>query len=119
MTTTEPAPAPYVDPVLRAELTLIKVGLTGYQARVLVALVERDGVPAGSDDLADMSGVPRTSVYATARTLVGMGLVTQVDVPCPRRWLSGNWSMTRFRLRSHIERGHAEQVRALDELDPG
>jgi len=101
-----------VDP----ETTLFKVGLTRYQADVLIALVERDG-PADSTTLAVESGVPRTSVYATAETLVSMGLAVTVAGTGAKRWAAHPWPDTCQRLLAHLADRHRERWAAVVDLE--
>ena len=74
-----------------AERLLRELGLPPYQARVLLALIASSPYPATSYDLAERSGVPRTSVYLTAEALVNQGLAEVVTDRGVRRWRTGSW----------------------------
>ena len=61
---------------------LIELGLTEYEARTLVTLVQ---IGTGTaKDIADADGVPRTRVYDAAETLQNMGLI-DVQYATPQR----------------------------------
>ena len=100
---------------MNAADTLRSVGLTRYQAMLLVCLVERDG-PATSATLAAESGVPRTSVYTVADSLGDMGLCSQAALTGPAQWWAAEWPTTCRQLRKHLEANLAEQVQAVAEL---
>jgi len=98
---------------MNAAVTLRKAGLSPSQAALLVTLVERDG-PATSATLAKESGVPRTSVYTVADSLIDMGLIRTRSVTTgAMQWEALGWGITCARLRAHLEANLAEQVEAI------
>jgi len=93
------------------------LGLSPYEARVLLALLRRGS--ANSVDLARLSGVPRTAVYPVLQGLGTRGLAERIPGPGPAVWASPGRDqvMERLnaaeveRLRQHRER--ADDVRKL------
>ena len=57
--------------------TLEKIGLSPYEAKCYVALL-RHGNKKGND-IADIAGIPRTSVYPNLKSLESKGFVTQLQ----------------------------------------
>lgn len=72
-----------------AEKLLTDLGLPPYQAKVLLALF--DG-PANSAEIAERSGVPRTSVYLTTDALIKQQPISPVPGYGPRRWEASHHS---------------------------
>jgi len=63
---------------------LCRLGIRPYEARALAAL-EVLG-EANSTELAEQSGVPRTSLYGAFEDLVARNLAVRVDKPGTARW---------------------------------
>ena len=69
---------------------LEELGLRPYAARVLLALLE---VGSGnSAQLAELSGVPRTSIYQVVELLARQGLVTSVPTLGSATWSCPGWA---------------------------
>lgn len=106
----EPLPAP----LLRGFQHL---GLSPYEARVLVALLRRGS--GNSVDLAQLSGVPRTAVYPVLQGLGIKGLAERMHGPGPAVWGSPGRDLVMERLKAAEEervrqhRERADHVRKL------
>jgi len=72
---------------LRRELQ--ELGLRPYEARVLLALLRAGS--ANSAQLAELSGVPRTSTYQVMEGLTELGLAKRVPIHGPAVWTSSGW----------------------------
>ncbi len=72
---------------LRRELQ--ELGLRPYEARVLLALLRAGS--ANSAQLAELSGVPRTSTYQVMEALTDQGLAERVPTHGPAVWTSQGW----------------------------
>lgn len=83
------------------------LGLNGYQARVLLALLQAGS--ATGIELARLSGVPRTSVYPVLHELKAQGLVTQVQGKSSV-WISPGEEKV-------LDRLHAEQRERFETLE--
>ncbi len=59
---------------------LRRIGMSGYEAKVYVAMVAA-GEPLNGYELAKRSGVPRSTVYETIAKLVARGSAFEVNVP--------------------------------------
>lgn len=79
--------------VIEKDLTLIdknqallaELGLTPYASRLLAALLVAEG-PLGSAELANLTGVPRTSIYQVMHNLSGRGMVTEPPTHGASQW---------------------------------
>lgn len=69
--------------------TLQDLGLRPYDAKVLVALV--DIGQAGTNELAEASGVPRTSIYKVMEDLDARGIVQVLPRCRPAVWTTRGW----------------------------
>lgn len=78
-----PTPAPVPDE-LRRELE--ELGLSPYEARTLLALLRLGS--ANSSQLAQLSGVPRTSLYQVLEALGQRGMAQRVAIDGPATWMS-------------------------------
>lgn len=77
--------------------SLIDLGLRPYEAKTLLALMEI--VEGNSAKLAEVSGVPRTSMYEVCRSLVAQGLAEEVATTGVARWRRiGSWADVHDRL---------------------
>lgn len=72
---------------LRRELQ--ELGLRPYEARVLLALLRAGS--ANSAQLAELSGVPRTSTYQVMEALTEQGLAERVPTHGPAVWACSGW----------------------------
>jgi len=72
---------------LRRELQ--ELGLRPYEARVLLALLRAGS--ANSAQLAELSGVPRTSTYQVMEGLTAQNLAERVPTHGPAVWTSNGW----------------------------
>ncbi len=72
---------------LRRELQ--ELGLRPYEARVLLALLRAGS--ANSAQLAELSGVPRTSTYQVMEALTEQGLAERVPTHGPAVWTCSGW----------------------------
>lgn len=89
---------------------LQRLGLRPYAARLLLALL-RSG-SGNSAQLAELSGVPRTSVYQVMQTLTEQGLVEAGATHGPMVWTCPGWEVVvdlldateEERVRQHHER---------------
>lgn len=72
---------------LRRELQ--ELGLRPYEARVLLALLRAGS--ANSAQLAELSGVPRTSTYQVMEALTEQGLAERVPTHGPAVWTCQGW----------------------------
>jgi len=72
---------------LRRELQ--ELGLRPYEARVLLALLRAGS--ANSAQLAELSGVPRTSTYQVMEALTDQGLAERVPTHGPAVWHCQGW----------------------------
>jgi len=72
---------------LRRELQ--DLGLRPYEARVLLALLRAGS--ANSAQLAELSGVPRTSTYQVMEALTEQGLAERVPTHGPAVWTCSGW----------------------------
>lgn len=72
---------------LRRELQ--ELGLRPYEARVLLALLRAGS--ANSAQLAELSGVPRTSTYQVMEALTEQGLAERVPTHGPAVWTCEGW----------------------------
>ncbi len=72
---------------LRRELQ--ELGLRPYEARVLLALLRAGS--ANSAQLAELSGVPRTSTYQVMEALTDQGLAERVPTHGPAVWTCAGW----------------------------
>lgn len=68
---------------------LQELGLRPYEARVLLALLRAGS--ANSAQLAELSGVPRTSTYQVMEALTDQGLAERVPTHGPAVWTSAGW----------------------------
>ena len=97
---------------------LIELGLTEYEARTLVTLVQ---IGTGTaKDIADADGVPRTRVYDAAETLQNMGLI-DVQYATPQRYtvISRDAIVSKLDLsRKNTINGIAEKLGQLDTTEP-
>ncbi|PSQ36976.1 TrmB family transcriptional regulator [Halobacteriales archaeon SW_10_66_29] len=97
---------------------LIELGLTEYEARTLVTLVQ---IGTGTaKDIADADGVPRTRVYDAAETLQNMGLI-DVQYATPQRYtvISRDTIVSKLDLsRKNTIEGVAEKLEQLDTTEP-
>ena len=76
-----------------------EVGVTPYNSAVLIAL--EDLGEADTRQLADMSGVPRTSCYGCLERLVERGMAEVVGRPFgARRWKAVGWAEVARRLEA-------------------
>jgi len=73
---------------IRRELQ--ELGLRPYEARVLLALLRAGS--ANSAQLAELSGVPRTSTYQVMEALTDQGLAERVPTHGPAVWTSQGWA---------------------------
>ena len=78
---------PPVPDALRRELQ--ELGLRPYEARVLLALLQAGS--ANSAQLAELSGVPRTSTYQVMEALTDQGLAERVPTHGPAVWTCAGW----------------------------
>ncbi len=78
---------PRVPEGLRRDLQ--ELGLRPYEARVLLALLRAGS--ANSAQLAELSGVPRTSTYQVMEALTDQGLAERVPTHGPAVWTCGGW----------------------------
>ena len=93
---------------LRRELQ--ELGLRPYEARVLLALLRAGS--ANSAQLAELSGVPRTSTYQVMEALTEHGLAERVPTHGPAVWTCQGWeavvdvldAVEEERLRQHHAR---------------
>lgn len=88
---------------LRRELQAL--GLRPYGARVLLALLQAGS--ANSAQLAQLSGVPRTSIYQVMEALAEQGLVESVPTQGPAAWTSQGWE----KVVDALDAGEEEQLR--------
>lgn len=72
---------------LRRELE--GLGLPPYQARVLAALLQLG--TANSNELARLSGIPRTSTYPVMEALAAQDLVERLPTLGPAEWTCRSW----------------------------
>jgi len=72
---------------IRRELQ--ELGLRPYEARVLLALLRAGS--ANSAQLAELSGVPRTSTYQVMEALTEQGLAERVPTHGPAVWTCQGW----------------------------
>ena len=97
---------------------LIELGLTEYEARTLVTLVQ---IGTGTaKDIADADGVPRTRVYDAAETLQNMGLI-DVQYATPQRYtvISRDSIVSKLDLsRQNTIDEIAEKLEQLDTTEP-
>lgn len=101
---------------LRRELQ--HLGLRPYAARILLALLHAGS--GNSAQLAELSGVPRTSIYQVMEGLARQGLVEVVPTHGPTVWTSQGWeavidvldALEEERLREH----HARTTRLRRDL---
>ena len=97
---------------------LIELGLTEYEARTLVTLVQ---IGTGTaKDIADADGVPRTRVYDAVETLQSMGLV-DVQYATPQRYtvISRDSIVSKLDLsRKNTIDEIAEKLEQLDTTEP-
>ncbi len=94
------------------EQTLLEaLGLTSYQARLLVVLCTAGD--ANSAELAEASGVPRTSIYAAMAGLAARGLVTVGQERWNVRW-SAEWPQV---LHGLAQMGQREAEARRGDLD--
>ena len=97
---------------------LIELGLTEYEARTLVTLVQ---IGTGTaKDIADADGVPRTRVYDAAETLQNMGLI-DVQYATPQRYtvISRDAIVSKLDLsRKNTIKGIAQKLEQLDTTEP-
>lgn len=70
-------------------LELQQLGLRPYEARVLLTLLQVES--ANSSDLAELSGVPRTSTYQVVAALNKLGLTETVPSYGTMIWRSVGW----------------------------
>ena len=68
---------------------LQELGLRPYEARVLLALLRAGS--ANSAQLAELSGVPRTSTYQVMEALTEQGLAERVPTHGPAVWSCSGW----------------------------
>jgi len=68
---------------------LQELGLRPYEARVLLALLQAGS--ANSAQLAELSGVPRTSTYQVMEALTDQGLAERVLTHGPAVWSCRGW----------------------------
>lgn len=103
---------------------LQELGLRPYEARVLLALLQAGS--ANSAQLAELSGVPRTSTYQVMEALTDQGLAERVLTHGPAVWSCRGWEAVvdvldaaeEERLRQHHAR--TRQLRqTLAETLPG
>lgn len=102
---------------------LQELGLRPYETRVLVALLSAG--TANTAELAELSGVPRTSIYQVMRSLTQQGMAEPVPNHGPAVWTSKGWEAVldaldaaqEERLRQHKART-AELRRALVQARP-
>lgn len=71
------------------ETQLEKLGFTSYQARLLLALIIIGS--ATSSQLANLSGVNRTSIYKAIDVLIGQGLAEPTPSLGPTVWTCPGW----------------------------
>jgi len=74
---------------IRRELQ--ELGLRPYEARVLLALLRAGS--ANSAQLAELSGVPRTSTYQVMEALTEQGLAERVPTHGPAVWTCQGWEV--------------------------
>lgn len=70
-------------------------GLSEYESRVMIALMVT-GREMGASELSEISGVPRTSVYSTVKSLSEKGLVEVFGKPMKVRSIPGEELMNIF-----------------------
>lgn len=99
---------------------LAALGFTGYDAAVLSCLVYLGD--ANSAQLAEASGVPRTSIYGAADRLVARGLAEARDSRAGQRWSidgetpGARWTRVTLRLADEARKAHAARLAALAAL---
>jgi len=91
--------------------SLEELGLTGYEAKVFIAL-QKLGVGTASD-VDDIADVPRSQVYSAAESLEDRGLV-EVQQSNPLRYRPVSIEAARSTLRERFER---EQDRAFEYVE--
>lgn len=92
---------------------LEQLGLSHYEARVLDALATMG--TGNTVEIAERSGVPRTSVYVACATLVEAGLIgRELTVRPPSRWVSGGWGDVRVGLITRENARNREQMNLID-----
>jgi len=98
--------------------SLQELGLRPYEARVLVTLLR--GGSAGSAQLAQLSGVPRTSIYPVMKTLIKRGLATQIPSDGSIAWTCNSWVSVVDALdaaeEDRLQRHHARTSRLRQSL---
>jgi len=96
------------DPV-KPERILVDLGLRPYAAKALVALAARDD--GNTVELAEVSGVPRTSIYGAMEEAVRLRLAVQLPTTGVARWRT-SWPMVVAGLAAMIEdRAQAETAK--------
>lgn len=107
---------PPVPEGLRRELQ--ELGLRPYSARVLLALLRAGS--ANSATLAQLSGVPRTSIYQVMEALADQGLVEPVPTHGAAVWTSQGWEAVVDALdaaeEERVRQHHARTMRLRQEL---
>ena len=94
-----------------AVAALERLGLSNYEARVLIAL-QKLGVGTAKE-IHDVADVPRSQVYGAAEELQSRGLV-ELQQATPKRYRSVDLRVAREKLMANIEH---ERERAFDYLD--
>lgn len=87
---------------------LRRIGMSGYEAKVYVAMVAA-GEPLNGYELAKRSGVPRSTVYETIAKLVARGSAFEVNVPEGTAYLPLPIESLLARLRREVD----ESITAL------
>ncbi|MEJ7765221.1 MAG: helix-turn-helix domain-containing protein [Acidimicrobiales bacterium] len=106
------ADVPALPDNLRRELQ--ELGLRPYEARVLLGLLRAGS--ANSAQLAQLSGVPRTSTYQVMEALTDQKLAERVPTHGPAVWTCAGWEAVVDQLDAAEEerlRQHHERTRRL------
>jgi sugar-specific transcriptional regulator TrmB len=90
---------------------LERLGLSNYEARVLIAL-QKLGVGTAKE-IHEVAGVPRSQVYGAAEELQSRGLI-ELQRATPKRYRSVDLEVAREKLMANLER---DRERAFDYLD--
>lgn len=92
---------------------LKELGLTGYEAKVFIAL-QRLGT-GGARDVAEITDVPRPQVYSTAESLEGRGLI-DVQQSDPIKYRPVGIGEAKAKLRTRFERTQETAFEYIEEV---
>src|SRR5438445_11322132 len=93
---------------------LSELGITGYPARVLSALLENPGVAAGQ--LCKLTGIPDSKIYQALDDLERKWKLIEVRKGNPSIYRALNPDQIVDALRQHAEREYAEKLGTLESV---